>query len=32
LKAAGPKRFGVRISDYRDYSDFYRVALEVGGE
>ena len=32
LKAAGPKRFGVRISDYRTYSDFYRVSLEVGGE
>lgn len=30
LKAAGPKRFGVRISDYRNYSKAYRVAMEVG--
>jgi len=30
LKAAGNKRFGVRISDYRNYSKAYKVALEVG--
>lgn len=30
LKAAGPKRFGVKISDYRNYSTTYKVALEVG--
>ena len=30
LKAAGPKRFGVHISDYRNYSTTYKVALEVG--
>lgn len=30
LKAAGPKRFNVRISDYRNYSTAYRVSLEVG--
>jgi len=30
LKAAGPKRFGVKISDYRNYSDAYRVNLVVG--
>jgi hypothetical protein len=30
LKAAGPKRFGVKISDYRNYAEVYRVNLEVG--
>lgn len=29
LKAAGPKRFGVHISEYRDYSTSYRVTLDV---
>jgi len=32
IKAAGPKRFGVRISDYRSYGVTYKVAVQATGE
>jgi hypothetical protein len=32
LKVAGRKKLGLKISDYRDYSTYYKVTLEVTDE